>query len=403
MNRVLVTGMGLITAVGDTPASFWEALLAGRSGARQLTRFDASPYSTSIGAEVVHFDPTTYFDRKMARRMSRASLLGLYAAEQALHDACLVGRERNERIGVILGSSQGGFVESEPYFFHSKPSPMALLKPMNSAPASNISIRFNLTGPSLTIDTACSSASHAIGLAMMMIQSGKVEKAVVGGTDTVFSRDVYRSWCSLGALSRQNDQPERACKPFSKNRDGTVLGEGAAVLVLESEWSAKRRQAKVYAEVAGYGFSSDAHHITYPSSAGMAAAIEDGLADAGVAPSEIDYINAHGTGTRVNDHLETAAVKEVFGELAYQVPMSGIKTAVGHTLAASGAIETIACILALQHDCIPPTNNYEESDPDCDLDYVVTGPRRKKLDVCLSNSFAFGGSNVSLVLQRYNS
>ncbi|MEM7119283.1 MAG: beta-ketoacyl-[acyl-carrier-protein] synthase family protein [Chloroflexota bacterium] len=401
MNRVLVTGMGLITALGCDPETFWAALLAGKSGAKPVTRFDARSYSTNIGAEIVDFDPAAYFDRKAARRMSRASLLGLYAAKQALQDACLRSRREGERIGVFIGSSQGGFVESEPYFFHSKPSPMALLKPMNSAPASNISIQFNLTGPSITMDTACSSASHAIGTAMMMIQSGKIDKAVVGGTDTVFSRDVYRSWCSLGALSRQNDVPEKACKPFSKTRDGTVLGEGSAMLVLEAEHSARKRRAKIYAEVAGYGFSSDAHHITHPTSQGMAAAIEHGLVDAGIAPVEVDYVNAHGTGTQVNDRLETAAFKQVFGDLAYQVPMSGIKAAVGHTLAASGAIEAIACALAIQTGCIPPTINYEEADPDCDLDYVVSGPRSQEVNVCLSNSFAFGGSNVSLVITKY--
>ena len=234
-----------------------------------------------------------------------------------------------------------------------------------------------------------------------MIRYGQIERAVVGGVDTVFSRDVFRSWCSLGALSRENERPKKACKPFGQNRDGTLLGEGAAMLVLESETAARRRGARVYAEVAGYGFSSDAHHLTQPQAKGMATAVRNALTDARVNVDEVDYINAHGTGTAVNDAMETEAIKRVFGEQAYSVPMSGIKPAVGHTLAASGAIEFLTCVLAIQNGRLPPTLNYEEPDPACDLDYVVEGAREQNVRLCLSNSFAFGGSNVTLIAKRY--
>lgn len=401
MNRVLVTGLGVTTAVGLTVEAFWQALLMGESGVEQISRFDASLCSTTIGAEVRAFDADGYFTRKVARRMSRVSQLAVYTAEKALVDAGLRDGVGELPVGVFLGCSQGGFVESEGFFAKGRPSPLALLMPMNSAPASNISISFGLTGPSLTFDTACSSASHAIGMAALMIRYGQIERAVVGGVDTVFSQDVFRSWCSLGALSRENERPKKACKPFSRNRDGTVLGEGAAMLVLEAEGAARRRGARVYAEVGGYGFSSDAHHLTQPDVGGMATAVCQALADGRVNVAEVDYINAHGTGTAVNDALETEAIKRVFGEQAYNVPVSGIKAAVGHTLAASGAIEFLTCVLAIQHGCLPPTINYEEPDPACDLDYVVEGAREQKVRLCLSNSFAFGGSNVVLVAKRY--
>ena len=401
MNRVLVTGLGVTTAVGLTVEAFWQALMVGESGADQISQFDASPYTTTIGAEVRAFDADAYFSRKVARRMSRVSQLAVYTTEKALLDAGLNGVAGESPVGVFVGCSQGGFVESEGFFAKSRPSPLALLMPMNSAPASNMSITFNLTGPLLTYDTACSSASHAIGMAALMIRYGQIERAVVGGVDTVFSRDVFRSWCSLGALSRENERPKKACKPFSQNRDGTLLGEGAAMLVLESEAAARRRGARVYAEVAGYGFSSDAHHLTQPQAGGMATAVYNALTDARVNVDEVDYINAHGTGTAVNDAMETEAIKRVFGEQAYSVPMSGIKPAVGHTLAASGAIEFLTCVLAIQHGCLPPTLNYEEPDPACDLDYVVEGAREQNVRLCLSNSFAFGGSNVTLIAKRY--
>lgn len=404
MKRIVVTGLGIASALGCSPDAFWNELIAGKSGVRPITSLDVSSASTRIGAEITALRLDEQFPAKMVRRLSRITLFAIYAAQQAVQNASLAPEDLAGS-GVILGASQGGFVDSEQYFrdfyLEHRTSPFGIVKPMNSAPASHVSIECGIHGPVLTIDTACSSANHAIGLAATLIRQGVIERAITGGVDTVFSPAVFYSWCALTALSKQNDTPEQACKPFSRNRDGTVLGEGAGIAVIETEEAALRRGAPILAEVIGYGTSGDAFHITQSTSNGPASAIQRALEDAGISPEDIDYINAHGTATQANDSAETLAIKHVFGERAYEIPVSGIKAAVGHTLAASAGIEFIACVKAINEGIVPPTLNYQEPDPECDLDYVVEGARPVDVEVCMSNSFGFGGSNAVLVLRRY--
>lgn len=400
MRRVVITGLGIVSALGCDSDTFWRRLLAGDSGVATITSFDVAGLPAQIGAEVGEFDTDGLLTRKQRQRMSRVTQFAVVAAHHAVDAAGLDVAER-PAAGVFIGCSQGGFVASEPYFEERYYSPLALLKPMNSAPASNISILLGMTGPTLTFDTACSSGGHAIGMAAQMIRDGRLDVALAGGTDTPFSPAIYRCWVSLHALSCRNETPQQACRPFSADRDGTVLGEGAAVLILEEAEHARARGADILAELVGYGWSSDAFHITQPNTAGMAAALRHALEDAAVAPEAVGYINAHGTGTPANDVQETEAIKCVFGPAAPAIPVSSIKPAVGHALAASGAIELTACVLALRDGMLPPTINYHERDPACDLDYIGTGARSAEIDVCVSNSFGFGGSNVSLVLRRF--
>lgn len=405
MNRVVVTGIGVASAIGLCPEDFWLRLLNGESAVAPLSSIDASEMPTQIGAEVDWPALNAHFPPKAGARLSSISKMGCYAAQQAIADAVGAGNSLHEGAGVIVGVSQGGFVESEihfkNYFERKAVSPFAILKPMNSAPATNISIQCNLRGPVLTVDTACSSANHAIGLAAMMIQCGTLKQAVAGGVDRPFSQATFHNWCSLFAMSRQNCHPQQACKPFSKNRDGTVLGEGAGMVVLEAEASARARGAHIYGEIVGYGQSGDAYHLTQSTPDGLAAAMRHALRQACIEPQQVDYINAHATGTVANDVAESAAIRIVFGSAADQIPVSGIKPVLGHTLAASAALELIACLLALRDGMIPPTINYAGADPDCDLDYVTEGARARVLDFCISNSFGFGGSNAVLVLRRY--
>jgi 3-oxoacyl-(acyl-carrier-protein) synthase len=405
MNRVVVTGIGVASAAALCVEEFWAKLLRGQSAVAPLQSFDATEMPTKIGAEIDLPAVEAHFPPKVSARLSRIAKMACYAAEQAIADAVGAGNALSAGAGVVIGASQGGFVESESvfngYFARKAVSPFGILRPMNSAPATNISIRNNLRGPVLTIDTACSSANHAIGLAAMMIRCGNLTQAVVGGVDTPFSPAVFHNWCALFAMSRQNCQPQRACKPFSRNRDGTVLGEGAGMVVLESEASALARGAHIYGEIAGYGQSGDAFHLTQSTVDGMAAAIRHALQQAQIDPSQVDYISAHATATVANDAAESAAIRAVFGPAAGQIPVSGIKPVLGHTLAASAGFELIACLLAMRDDRLPPTINYEEADPACDLDYVTDGARTKEVAICLSNSFGFGGSNAVLVVKRY--
>ena len=405
MNKVVVTGLGVASAAGLLVEPFWARVVGGQSAVAPIRGFDVTDFPTQIGAEIDFAAIEAALTPKVSARLSRISKLACYAARQAIDDAVGVGNQLNAGAGVFVGCSQGGYVESEPYFnkyFDRKTiSPFTILKPMNSAPATNISIQCNLHGPVITIDTACSSANHAIGLATLMIQTGVITQAVVGGVDTPFSPAVFHNWCALFAMSRQNATPQSACKPFSKNRDGTALGEGAGMVVLEAEQSALNRHAHIYGEIAGYGQSGDAYHLTQTNADGLSAAISHALRQAQVAPEAVDYINAHATATIANDAAETAAIKQVFGEHAYNIPISGIKPVLGHTLAASAGFELIACLLAMRDSVVPPTINYAEADPDCDLDYVTAGQRPAKLRTCLSNSFGFGGSNAVLVIKQY--
>jgi beta-ketoacyl-acyl-carrier-protein synthase II len=402
--KVVVTGLGVASPLGIGVDRFWERLLAGQSGVRSLDESQFQSLPSRIGARVDDDELEPFTSIKDRRRMSRASQLALAAADEAIRGAGLEGlsEETKTDIAVIIGSSIGGFAASDPvfkeYYQNNKQSSLIIPISMNSAPSANVSIRYGFKGPQMTADAACAASAHSIGLLYNMIRSGSVEIGITGGADSPFGEAVMQAWCNLRVVSERNDDPAGACRPFSADRDGMVLGEGSAILVLESEESARRRNAPILAEIKGYGASSDGQHITRPSQDGPVRAMRLALRDAGISPAEIDHINAHGTATLINDRIETAAIKDVFGERAYGIPIVAIKAAIGHSIGASGALELAACVQALRTRMIPPTINYHAADPDCDLDYVTTGCRRLDLSNIMSNSFAFGGSNASLIV-----
>jgi beta-ketoacyl-acyl-carrier-protein synthase II len=407
MERVVVTGLGIISPLGCSIADFWQGLCAGRSGVVALTDESFAGLRTRIGALVTGFDASAHFDRKEAHRLSRSSQLAVAAAVQALADAQLTAEQTPfADVAVIIGSTIGGFAASDPHFksFYQRghTSPLTIPVSMNVGPAANVSIRFGFQGPLLNVDAACASSAHCIGNAFQWIRSGQLDVAVTGGADTPFSPGVVDAWCSMRALSERNDTPAEACRPFSADRDGLVLGEGAAILVLESESHARRRGAHIWAEVLGYGAASDGHHIAQPTPGGPARAMQKALASASLEPSQIDYINAHGTATQLNDKIETAAIKAVFGQRAYSIPVVGNKAAFGHAMGASGALELASCILSLRDQLLPPTLNRAVPDPECDLDYVTEGQRAHAVRYAMSNAFAFGGSNAALIVGRHD-
>ena len=406
MNRVVVTGMGVASPLGCTVAEFWSGLLAGRSAVVALEGEEFAGLRTRIGALVTGYVAEEHFDRKEARRMSRSSQLALVATARAVEQACLArGLVDPWQVGVLIGSSIGGYSASDPFFrdfyLRGQSSPRIIPVSMNIGPSSNVSIRYGFQGPLLSVDAACASAAHSVGYAYNLIRGGVLPVAVAGGADTPFAPGVMEAWCALRALSERNDNPAEACRPFSADRDGLVLGEGAGVLILESESHALRRGGRILAEVVGYGATGDSYHLTQPTRQGPVRAMRLALEDAGLAPEQIDYINAHGTGTVFNDSNETAAIKEVFGAHAYRIPVVGNKAAVGHSIAASGALELISCIQSIQDQVVPPTINYKVPDPECDLDYVTAGSRPQAICHAMSNSFAFGGSNAALIVGRY--
>lgn len=403
--KVVITGMGVVSPLGTGVQKFWDSLVAGGSGLRAITGFDVSGHRVRIGGPPMDFDPENLFSNRDAQRMSLATQMAVVAAEEALGQARLLEDDERRSAGVILGSSMSGVAASEPfyrkYYETGRVSAVGVPKCMTNAAAAAVSIRFGLHGQLFTLDAACASSTHAIGLALLLIQSGMQSIVVTGGSDTTLNPAVLEGWSALRVLSECNDEPENACKPFSLNRDGFVLGEGSGILVLESETSARRRGVPILAEVLGYGFSSDANHLTAPSEDGQVEAMENALANAGLTTAGIDHINAHGTGTQLNDKTETSAIKRVFNSHAASIPVVSIKGAIGHLLGAAGAVEGIASALTLAHDCIPPTRNYQQPDPECDLDYVPGGVARvRPVRTVLSNSFAFGGSNASVVFGK---
>lgn len=405
-HRVVITGMGVASPLGCSLEEFWSGLLYGKSGVCLLEHLDLAHCRTHIGAPVSGYQPDEHFSLRELQRLSRSSQLALIAASQALEDAQLTLRpQESSSLGVILGSSIGGYAASEPFFQawfkEGTVNPLTVPLIMNNAPASQVSIRFGMTGPLLTVDAACASSAHAIGQAFQLIRWGQVQQVVTGGADSALAATTIRAWSGLRVLSERNDLPAEACRPFSQDRDGIVLGEGAGVLVLESEQSALQRGVPILAELTGYGATSDGHHLTQPAPAGISCAMRQAISSAGLAPQQIDYINAHATATRWNDKTETAAIKEVFAAPAYEIPVVGIKAALGHSIAASGALELISCVLSIRDQIIPPTINFREHDPDCDLDYVTEGARSCRVSHAMSNSFAFGGSNAVLVVSRY--
>jgi len=408
--RVVVTGMGAITPLGLTVDEYWQALVEGKSGVGKITLCDVTGLTCQIAGEVKGFDPRDYMDYKETRRMARFSHFIVASARMAIEDAGLnLSRENAERMGVLVGNGIGGFPEAEeghrvvlerggmrltPFF-------MPIVLP-NMA-AGQISLIFGLKGFSSTITTACAAATQAIGDAAEVIRQNKADVMVAGGTEAAIASTGIAGFCVMKALTTRNDEPTKASRPFDAKRDGFVPSEGAGVLILESLEHAMRRGARIYAEVAGVGISSDAYHVTAPDSDGSGAvrAMRWAIEDANLKPNEIDYINAHGTSTLINDSIETLAIKKLFGDYAYHLPISSTKSMIGHLLGASGVVESIACIKAITEAIIHPTINYEYPDPDCDLDYVPNVARHKDVKVALSNSFGFGGQNACLVFKKF--
>jgi 3-oxoacyl-[acyl-carrier-protein] synthase II len=407
--RVVITGMGAVTPLGLTVDEYWKGLLEGRSGIAKATLCDLSSLSCQIVGEVKGFDPKNYMEYKDTRRMARFSQFAVASARMAIEDAKLdISKENQDQLGVILGNGIGGFPEAEDGYhtlvekggMRLNPFFMPIILP-NMA-AGQVSLIFGLTGFSSTITTACAAATQAIGDAVEVIRMGKAEVMVSGGSEAGITPTGVAGFCVMKALTTRNDEPTKASRPFDAKRDGFVPAEGAAILILESLDHALRRDARIYAEIAGVGASSDAYHIVAPheNGAGAIRAMRWALEDARLAPNEVEYINAHGTSTPLNDTVETLAIKSLFGDYAYHIPISSTKSMVGHLLGASGAVEAVACIKTIVEGIIHPTVNYEYPDPDCDLDYVPNVARKKDVRVALSNSFGFGGQNACLVFKK---
>jgi 3-oxoacyl-[acyl-carrier-protein] synthase II len=408
--RVVVTGMGAITPLGLSVAELWAGLAAGRSGIGPITRCPTDGYPTKIAGEAPDFDPKRYMDGKEARRISRASQFAVAAAREALADAGLAEGELPETAGVLLGTGNSSFPDLEQATRTMierggmRVSPFAMPAVLPNMSAAQIAMRFGLRGYNSTVVTACAAGTQALGDAAAVVRRGEAELMLAGGTEAPICEVGLAGFCVMRAMSTRNDEPERASRPFEAARDGFVPGEGAAVLVLEPLARARARGARVYAEILGLGSSNDAFHLTAPppDAAGATRAMVWALRHAGLAPEEIDYINAHGTATPQNDAAETAAIKHVFGEAAHRLPVSSIKSMIGHCLGAAGAIEAVATICALREGLLPPTINYDQPDPCCDLDYVPNTARRQPIRTALSNSFGFGGQNATLALRRYD-
>lgn len=410
--RVVVTGMGVISPLGHTVAEAWENIKAGKSGIGPLTRFDSTDYAVKIAAEVKNWDATKYMLAKEVRRRDLNAQFSVAASQEAIaHAGFVVDDSNRARTGVFVGSAVGGigsYYDTAQMVFETKDprriTPFGIPMLLVNAASDLITIDLGATGPSATPISACATGADCIGYAFDMIRLGRCDRAVAGSGEAPIVSIGMAAFDRTGACSRLNDDPTRASRPFDKNRTGLVFSEGAGVLILEELEAAKARGANILAEVVGYGTTSDAFHITAPEPEGMGAsrAIEIALEDARFTPQDIDYINAHGTGTSLNDVMETKAVKRVFGEHAYKVPMSSTKSMTGHGMGATAAIEAIFSILAIQDQIAPPTINLEEPDPECDLDYVPNVAREMPIRSAMSNSFGFGGHNVSLIFSKYD-
>ncbi len=409
--RVVITGMGCISPLGNDISSLWSNILAGKSGVGLITHYDTSSFDVKIGAEVRDFDGVALFGNRDARRMDRFVQFATAAALQAVKHAGLVITETNrDRIGVILGTGIGGmgtlFQQMDVYFQRGPDRVSPFLVPMMlpDSAAGMVAIQLQVRGPNMAVVSACASGTNAIGEATEAIRRGSADVIVTGGSEAVITQIAMAGLGVMKALSTRNDEPERASRPFDKNRDGFVMGEGAAILVLESLEHASFRGATILGEVSGYGTSNDAYHISAPAENGAGAALcmRSALDDAGLTANDIGYINAHGTSTQLNDKSETAAIKTVFGTRAYEIPVSSTKSMTGHLLGAAGALEALICVKTLQDEILPPTINYEIHDPECDLDYVPNQARPVKVDNIMSNSFGFGGHNASIIVSRYN-
>ncbi len=412
MRRVVITGLGAVTPVGNDVPTMWQHLLEGKSGVGLITAFDASQFESKIAGVVRGFDPGKYLSQKEIKRTERFVQFAIAASKQAAEDAGLdVTRLDPFRAGVLIGSGMGslGLIEAQHGVFAArgpqKLSPFMIPMIIVNMASGHVAMDLGFKGPNLCTATACASGAHGVGEAFRIIQYGAADLMLAGGTESCITQLAVGGFCALMALSRRNDAPERASRPFDKGRDGFVIGEGAGVMVLEELEHAKRRGAKIYAEMAGYGRTADAYHMTAPDpdGAGAGRAMTEALRDAKVSPQDLSYINAHGTSTELNDKTETLAIKRALGAQASKVPVSSTKSMTGHLIGAAGGVEAIISCLAVHHDAIPPTINYEEPDPECDLDYVPNKARRHVVNVALSNSLGFGGHNASLVIKKFSS
>jgi len=408
--RAVITGLSLLTPLGIGVEKNWRRLLEGESGISHITFFDASAFSSQIGGEVRDFNPEEYIDKREARRMDRFAQFSVAAAKMAIADAGLdMEKLKPEEVAVIMGSGIGGIAtweEQHRIFLEKGPnrvSPFFIPMLISDMAAAHIAIAFKAMGANYATVSACASGANAIGEALRLIREQRAKVVIAGGSEACLTPLALAGFCSMRALSTRNDEPEKASRPFDAKRDGFVLSEGAGVVIVEEMEFAKKRGARIYAELLGYGLSCDAYHITAPEPNGKGAvlAMEFALKDAGISKEEVDYINAHGTSTQLNDATETLAIKQVFGQRAYEIPISSTKSMIGHLLGAAGAVEFIVCLLSIRDNIIHPTINYEYPDPDCDLDYVPNKAREKKVDVTMSNSFGFGGHNVTLIAKRF--
>jgi len=406
----VITGLGVVSPVGTGLEKFWSSLTGGVSGIKRLTRFEPDSFSTKIAGEVSDFEPGRYFDRKESRRMDRFTQFAVAATGMALEDASLdLSRENRNRIGVILGSGIGGIetLEDQARVLAEKGpgrvSPFFVPMMIANMGAAQIAINYNLRGPNITSVSACASSANAIGDAFKVLQRGQADMMVTGGAEAPITPLAMAGFCSMKAMSTRNDEPEKACRPFDAKRDGFVVGEGAAILIMETLEHALARGARVYAEIAGYGCSCDAYHITAPDPEGCGAAISmsEAIIDAGMEPADVNYINAHATSTPLGDKAEIIAIKKVFGLHAGKLVVSSTKSMTGHLLGAAGGLEAAVCVLAIHRGIVPPTINYEEPDPECSLDFVPNVSRKADINVALSNSFGFGGHNATLVFKKF--
>ncbi len=409
--RIVITGMGVVSPVGLTNEQTFQQLLAGRSGVTQITQFDPARLPSRIAAEVKDFNAADYLDRKAARRIGRYAHFSIAAAGEAIRHAGLNLKELDpSRIATLVASAIADFPFLEAQMLHlfrkgpGSTNPFAVPRISTSMASGNVALHFGLTGPGFSVSSACATSSHALATAWMLLRSGLADVAISGGAESSITEAYLESFCALRALSTCNDEPEKASRPFDRKRDGFVMGEGAAVVVLETLAHAQMRSATILAELAGIGMSCDAYHITaaHPDGRGASQAMQQALLSAGLKPAQIDYISAHGTGTVVNDPIETQAIKTTFPDSAYKIPISSIKSLIGHAIGAAGALGAATCVNVINQSMIPPTINLEDPDPACDLDYVPNRARRQTVRAAMANSFAFGGQNCVLIFKRYD-
>jgi 3-oxoacyl-[acyl-carrier-protein] synthase II len=408
--RVVITGLGLITPCGNSVSATWDALMRGESGADYISKFDAEAFSTKFACEVKNFNAEDFLDKKEARRMGAFTHFAIAASDEAVRDSGLkIDESNDEMVGTYISSGIGDFwaIEREhEKLLKSGPgrvSPFFIVSAIVNLASGNVSIRHGAKGPNSATATACSAGAHAIGDSFRLIERGDADAMICGGAESAITPMSVAGFASMRALSTRNDEPKRASRPFDAERDGFVIGEGAGLLVLEELEFAKARGAKIHAEIVGYGMSGDAFHVSAPDETGSGAirVMNRAIKDAGISPEQIGYINAHGTSTPYNDKFETLAIKKVFGEHAYKLAVSSTKSMTGHALGAAGGIEAVISVLAMEKNTLPPTINYENPDPDCDLDYVPNEPRHAEVEYVLSNSFGFGGTNACVIFKRY--